>query len=57
MFKNIVKIFKSIINANNNNKLKKSDSFSYGKFLQDNPKATKDQRKKAISDFLNKTRN
>ena len=37
-----------------NNSPKKN--VSYGEFLKNNPKATKEERKKAISQFLNHTR-
>ena len=38
---------------NNNTDL---DNFSYGKFLKDNPDATKKERREAILNFFNKTR-
>lgn len=38
---------------NNNTNL---DNFSYGKFLKDNPNATKEERREAILNFFNKTR-
>ena len=54
MIKN--KIVKSLSNNNLNILKKKLPEFSYGKFLQNNPKASKDERKKAILKFLKNTR-
>ena len=31
--------------------------FSYGKFIRENPKATRDERRKALKKFLDSTRN
>jgi len=38
------------------NNLKKPQTFSYGKFLRENPKATREERKKALQKFLDSTR-
>ena len=38
-------------------KKEKLPSFSYGKFLLENPTANKEERRKAIKNFLDTTRN
>jgi len=54
MFKN--KIVKSLSNNNLNKLKKKLPDFSYGKFLINNPKASKNERRNAILKFLKNTR-
>lgn len=39
-----------------NKKINNTNNFSYGKFLQDNPNATKKEKREAILNFFNKTR-
>jgi hypothetical protein len=50
MLKKILKVI------SNNNKKQIIKNISYGKFLRDNPKATKEERRKAIKRFLDNTR-
>ena len=38
------------------NVIKSFPKYSYGRFLYENPKATKSKKIKALQDFLNKTR-
>ena len=49
-------MFKKIFNLFQKNKQVKVESFSYGKFLLKNKKATKKERREAIKRFYHKTR-
>ena len=46
----IINTFKS------NKKIVPYEVFSYGKFIRENPKATREERKKAVKKFLDATR-
>ena len=52
MFKNL---FKNLYKFNK--KTIKKKEFSYGKFLLENPKANKSERRKAIKKFFDSTQN
>jgi hypothetical protein len=45
-----------ILNNIKNKKILPYEVFSYGKFIRENPKATREERKKAIKKFLDATR-
>ena len=47
----------NIVKLNLKIKPKEINIYSYGKFIRENPKATKNERRKAIKKFLDSTRN